>query len=129
MNKHDVVLAIALSIRLRDESMASERDSLLPIAQQICEYGVFSNRQVSKISNGKIHHAVISKISKKSTRTGGSINPKSLEEIRELLFASEKGSVNWDLAKKVIEDGTSMTMISKLTGISKTTMSRKIGSF
>lgn len=129
MNKHNVVLAIALSIRLRDEAVTSEKDALLPLAQQVCEYGVFSNRQISRISGGRIHHAVISKISKKSTRTGGLINPKSLEEIRELLFASEKGSVDWDLAKKVMDEGTSMSMIAKLTGISKTTMSRKIGSF
>lgn len=128
MNKHDVVLAIALSIRLRDDSETAERDSLLPLVKQISDFGVFSNRQIAKIANNKIHHNIISKITKKSTKTGGAINPKSLEDIRELLFGSETGNVSWDLVEKVIKAGTSMTMISKLTGISKSTMSRKIGS-
>lgn len=129
MNKHDIVLAIALAIRLRDDSETVERDDLLPLVKQVCDFGIFSNRQVAKIANNKVHHNIIAKLSRKSTKTGGAINPKSLEDIRELLFSSELGSVDWDVAKRVIKAGTSMTMICKLTGISKTTMSRKIGSF
>lgn len=128
MNKHDLVMALAISIRLRDQSETAEKEELLPLVKQVCEYSLFSNRQISNLTKCKIHHNVVAKFSNKRNRTGGAINPNSLEDIRTLLFSYETGAVDWDLVSKVVSAGTSMTMLSKITGISKTTMSRKIGS-
>lgn len=127
MRNHDIVMALAFSIKLRDEVKSISKEQAHALAVEIASWGVFSNRQIELFSGGVVSQRAIGKHSKKTTRDGGSINPNSLEDIRSIIFTSNDSSVDWSLVKKVVSRGTSMTMLAKLTGISKTTMSRKIG--
>jgi malate synthase len=127
MQSHETVMALAFSIKLRDEVKSISKQEAHELAVQIALCGVFSNRQIELFSGGVVSQRAIGKHSKKTTRDGGSINPNSLEDIRSILFTFNDNSLDWALVKKVVSRGTSMTMLSRLTGISKTTMSRKIG--
>lgn len=126
MNQHNVIMALALAIRLRDAPVASGDEVMASLIQELSGYNIFSNRQIEKIIDRKISYKKIARISGKASKTGGSINPVDFEAIRDLMFSHTLGETDWGAVSRVVKNGTSQNFLSKLTGISKSTMNRKI---
>jgi hypothetical protein len=125
LNKHDVVIAIAKSIQLYKNAETMQKAEILELAKEISALGIFSNRQIEKMAHKKITHLAIGRVTGKTSKSGGKLNPASLEMIRELIFQFNAGSIDWDLVGKVVASGTSQSLVSRLTGISKTQINRR----
>lgn len=126
MNQHNVIMALATAIRLRDAPVASEDVNTDSLIKELAGFDIFSNRQIKKIIGPGFSERRLKQISPKHSKTGGSVNPNHLEMIRVLVFQSSTGVPNWDLVREIVQGGTSQTFLSKLTGINKSTMNRKI---
>lgn len=119
--------AINEAIWIRENANKISRDLLIERLQELSEYSLFSNRQMAKICGNKISHNVLGGYIQKSDKSGGNFNPTSLEDIREALFSKERKRINYNAILRALEAGTSQGVISKLTGISQSTISRKFG--
>ena len=126
MNKHDIVIAISKSIQLYKEAEQMDRTEILALAKEISALNVFSNRQIEKMAHNRISHLAIGKVTNKTNKAGGKLNPATLEMLRDLLFKFNEGRIDWDTVERVALMGTSQSMISRLTGISKTQINRRI---
>jgi hypothetical protein len=71
-------------------------------------------------------HGTISNYTQKKTNSGGKIAPESLEDVREALFSKERGAISYPHIKSALEAGTSQNMISKMTGINQSSISRRL---
>jgi hypothetical protein len=125
LNKHDVVIAIAKSIQLYKNAETMEKPEILKLAKEISELNIFSNRQIEKMAHNRITHLAIGKVTGKTSKSGGKLNPATLETIRELIFEFSDGKINWEKVGQVVRMGTSQNLVSKLTGISKTQINRR----
>ena len=125
MNKHDVVIAVAKSIQLYKNADTMEKAEILELAKEISELGIFSNRQIEKMAHNKITHLAIGKVTGKTSKSGGKLNPATLEMIRDLIFQFNSGKIDWNMVDQVVILGTSQSLVSKLTGISKTQINRR----
>ena len=119
--------AINEAIWIRDNAHKISKELLIERFQELSEYTLFSNRQMAKISGDKISHNVLGGYIQKSDKSGGNFNPTSLEDVREALFSKERKRINYNAILRALEAGTSQGMISKLTGISQSSISRKFG--
>lgn len=126
MKQQDSLFAIAMAIRLRDNSDSYGEEELRGTIVQLTEKNVFSIRQISNMC-GK-SPATLSRIVQRTSRTGGKLNPQHLEEIRDLIFQQDIDQVDWQTVKKITSDGTSADMLSRISGIPKSTIHRKISS-
>lgn len=117
--------AINEAIWIRDNGHNMSKEVLVHKLQDLAEYDLFSNRQLSAICNGIIKHNSISAYIKKQDKSGGRFSPASLEDIREALFSKERGRVDYKSIEKALLAGTSQGMISKLTGINQSSISRR----
>jgi DNA-binding transcriptional ArsR family regulator len=86
---------------------------------------VFSSRQISAIISNRVSHTTVSSIIGKKDKTGGNLNVASLEVLRNILYSRSSGETNYGLIAKALEEGTSQGMISKLTGVSQSSISRR----
>jgi hypothetical protein len=125
LNKHDVVIAVAKSIQLYKNADTMEKAEILELAKEISELGIFSNRQIEKMAHNKITHLAIGKVTGKTSKSGGKLNPATLEMIRDLIFQFNSGKIDWNMVDQVVLLGTSQSLVSKLTGISKTQINRR----
>jgi hypothetical protein len=117
--------AINEAIWIRDNAKNMSKELLVHRLQDLSEYDMFSNRQLSAICNGIIKHNSIGLYIRKEDKSGGRFSPKSLEDIREALFSKERGSVDYKSVEKAVLAGTSQGMVSKLTGINQSSISRR----
>lgn len=118
--------AINEAIWIRDHHKDMSKEVLIHRLQDLAEYEVFSNRQLSLICNRVLKHNSIGAYVKKTDKSGGRFEPKSLEDIREALFSKERGVIDYESIRKALSLGTSQGMISKLTGINQSAISRGI---
>ena len=118
--------AINEAIWIRDHSEKLSREELSKVIQDISQYNIFSSRQISSMTGNIFSHQTVSKISNKQSKTGGKLSVSDLEKIRDLFYGRSNGSVNYKLAKQIIDNGTSQGMIYRLTGIHQSAISRKI---
>jgi hypothetical protein len=125
--KHDRLFAIHEAIWIRDNANKVGKEVLIEKAQDLSKYGLFSNRQISKISGGRISHVKLRGYISKSSKTGGRFSPDSLEDLALVLFSKERENVDFVAVKRVLDSGTSQGMISRLTGVSQSSISRKFG--
>jgi hypothetical protein len=119
--------AINEAIWIRNHSENLDTEDLLKVIADIGEYQIFSARQIRSMTGNLVSHQKISRLCEKSDKTGGNLNIFDLEKIRDLFYGKSNGIVNYDLAKQIVENGTSQGMISRLTGISQSALSKKIG--
>jgi hypothetical protein len=119
--------ALNMAIWIRDNSTKVNKDLLIERMQEISEYGLFSNRQIANISGNTVRNTTLSAYIQKKDKSGGKINPKNLEDIRDLLFSRNRGHINYPTLFFILDNGTSQNMVSKLTGINQSTISRKYG--
>jgi hypothetical protein len=128
MKSIDRLYAINEAIWIRDNAQAISRPVLIEKLQNLAEYDMYSNRQMAKICGNVIRHNVIAGYVNKTNKTGGRLNPASLEDLREALFSKERGRTDYSIVKKALASGTSQGMVSKLTGINQSVISRRISS-
>jgi hypothetical protein len=126
VNQIERLQAINEAIWIRDNSPKISREILIERLKEISSYGLFSSRQLAKICNNKLSHASISQHIKKNSNSGGKIAPESLEDVREALFSKERGAISYPHIKSALEAGTSQNMVSKMTGINQSGISRML---
>lgn len=124
----DMFVAEALNnaIWIRDNAHEVDRDTLIQAVRELAGYRVFSSRQLSAITNGVLSHTTISRLIDKKDRTGGNLNVGTLELLRSILYNRADGKTDYKLINKAVGSGTSQGMVSKLTGISQSSISKKI---
>lgn len=126
MVPHKALVLIALSIQIRDNAHTLSDAQLLTLIKDVAEFGVLSNRQISKLCDYRLKPATINKIAPKPNKTGGAINAKDLEKLRQIIFSKSSTTPDFNLIKEVVRNGTSQGMVSRITGVSQSTISRKI---
>lgn len=121
-----VASALNEAIWLRDNIDLLNRAEIEEAIQRLGAFDVFSNRQIRAITAGKVSHQAVARITNKSDRSGGNLNPGSLELLRSVLYRRADSESDFDLIAQAVEQGTSQHMISKLTGVSQSTISKKL---
>jgi hypothetical protein len=119
--------AINLAIWIRDNARKVDREVLVYNLQNLAEYNVFSNRQLQAICLGELSYTTIGGYTQKKTKNGGNFSPESLENLREILYAKHNGQINYQAIERALTQGTSQGMISKLTGVAQSTISKHFG--
>lgn len=126
MEKTNLLFAINEAIWLRDNYQQISDEVLVNKIVTLSNYGVYSNRQLSDLVKNKIKHSVIGKHTQKKDKSGGKLAPESLDFIKEFFFSVESSTPDYNLARKATLMGTSQGMISRLTGVPQSTLSRKM---
>lgn len=123
----DMMVAEALNyaIWVRDNVSDMKDHDVTKAVIQLGDYKVFSSRQISAIISNRVSHTTVSSIIGKKDKTGGNLNVASLEVLRNILYSRSSGETNYSLIAKALEQGTSQGMISKLTGVSQSSISRR----
>jgi hypothetical protein len=119
--------AINEAIWIRDHANQIDRSLLIERLQDLSEYGIFSNRQMQAICKNTISYTTIGGYTNKRSKNGGRLSPESLEDIRDILFEKHAGRINYKAIERVLQTGTSQGMISKLTGVAQSTISKHFG--
>jgi hypothetical protein len=127
INSTHQLQAINLAMWIRDNCKQVEREVLVYNIQDLAEYNIFSNRQIQSICRNEISYTTIGGLTQKTSKSGGNFNPESLEDLREILFAKHNGQINYKAIERVLQTGTSQGMISKLTGVAQSTISKHFG--
>lgn len=123
---NDVLLlrAINEAIWLRDHAARLSREELFKIVEDIGEYGVFSARQISAMTESLLSHQTVARLCNKTDKTGGRLSISSLEDIRQCFHDRINKTINNQTILRVLESGTSQGMLEKLSGISQTRISK-----
>jgi len=127
MNRNEalhVAAALNEAIWIRDHAETITRPELVDAVVALGAYEVFSSRQISAISNGKLSPAAVSGIINKSDKTGGKLNPGTLEILRGILYSRADNRTDRRLIKTALGEGNSQGMIAKLTGVSQSLVSK-----
>lgn len=114
------------AIWLRDNAAQLGRDKTLELMVELYEEGGFSSRQLSNLVNGTISHQRIARYLNKQSKSGGRLNPATLEDIKKCFEAHQNGTMDIFAIRSVVRNGTSLSMLSKLSGISKSFISRNV---
>lgn len=124
----ELELGVALNkaIWLRDKVQELTKEETIFHVKDLASHDVFSSRQLSAITNGKIHHSTISKITGKKDRTGGNLNVGTLDILRHILFTRADSGTDFNLIANALSMGTSQGMVAKLTGVNQSTISKKL---
>jgi len=115
-----------LAIWIRDNVYSMDSSELNKQIMLLADYDILSSRQISAIVNNKVSHSSISKMIGKNSKTGGNLNVGTLEILRNVLYSRSNGETNFGLISEALEAGTSQGMISKLTGVSQSSISRRL---
>lgn len=125
MNQMQRLEVISVAMWLRDHATTTSNEELLDKCVYLSSFGVFSNRNITRLISNRLSHATIGRHTQKTTRNGGSLAPESLEDIRDALFSKEANRIDYEAIFRAIKRGTSQNMIAKLTGIPQSSISRK----
>lgn len=120
--------AINEAIWLRDHASILSKEELFRIVEDIGEYGIFSARQISSLTDGRTSHQTVAKLCNKTDKTGGRLTMASLEDIKQCFFDRVNKQVDYKVVKRVLDSGTSQGMLEKLSGISQAKISKGISS-
>jgi hypothetical protein len=119
-----VAAALNEAIWIRDHTDSIERAQLIEAVTTLGQYAVFSSRQISAITNGKLSPTVVSSLISKTDKTGGNLNPGTLEILRGILYSRADNRTDKRLIKAALGEGNSQGMIAKLTGVSQSLVSK-----
>ena len=124
----ELELGVALNkaIWLRDKVNDLTKEEVIFHIKDLATHDIFSSRQLSAIVNGTVHHATISKLIGKKNRTGGNLNVGTLDILRHILFTRADSGTDYNLIASALSMGTSQGMVSKLTGVNQSTISKKL---
>jgi len=124
----DMFVAEALNeaIWIRDNADTIDKETLIDAVKDLAKYRIFSSRQMSAITNGRLSHTTISRMINKHDRTGGNLNVGTLDILRSILYNRANGNTDYNLIHDAVGSGTSQGMVSKITGISQSAISKNI---
>jgi hypothetical protein len=106
---------------------APDRQTQIDDAVMLGETGVFSKRHISFITGLDLN--LVNELVRKPDKTGGRFNPEALPLILDLSLGWRQNRVcDAQLTRTIVAIGVSPFMISKLSGISRTTLYRKLNS-
>lgn len=125
MTPHDSLMFIALSIQMRDNASKMSKEEFESLLKEIAWFGVMSNRQLSKLCGNRLTPVKVGRLIPKITKTGGKVNPSDLEKMRAIIFSKSIKQIDYKLVLDVERNGTSQGMLSRITGISQSMISRK----
>jgi hypothetical protein len=117
---------INYAIWVRDNVEDMKDWDIIKSVTELGDYKLFSSRQISAIVKNRISHTTVSSIIGKKDKTGGKLNVATLEILRNVLYSRSNGETNFGLITEALEAGTSQGMISKLTGVSQSSISRRL---
>lgn len=126
MNQMQRLEIISVAIWLRDNATTISNEELLEKCIHLSSFGIFSNRNITRLISKRFSHATIGRHTNKTSRNGGAIAPESLEDIRDALFSKERKAIDYEAVARALKKGTSQNMVTKLTGISQSSISRRI---
>jgi hypothetical protein len=129
MNRQEEMhLAQALSeaIWLRDHAENMDRQQLFDAVVSIGEYKLFSNRQISAITNGLVTHKIVGELIGKKNKTGGNLNVGTLDILRNILYSRANHRTDYNLVRDAVGLGTSQGMVSRLTGVTQSSISKRL---
>jgi hypothetical protein len=118
--------ALNEAIWIRDNADAVEKEVLMDSISNLGKYRIFSSRQISAITNGVVSHTTISKLIQKPDKTGGNLNVGTLDLLRSILYNRADGRTDHALIRSAVGGGTSQGMVSKITGVSQSTISKML---
>lgn len=119
-----IAAALNEAIWVRDHAETIPKEELFEAVSLLGSYEVFSSRQISAITNGRLSPAAVSGIVGKSDKTGGNLNPGTLEILRGILYSRADKRTDKRLIKAALGEGNSQGMIAKLTGVSQSLVSK-----
>lgn len=125
MRDQERLVAIALAMQLRDSSDRLADDAFRELVFELSKYELLSMRQIAMLSGNRISHSTLSRWIKKSRKNGGKLNGAHLEKLRDLILQKSLGEVDWHRVGKMVNEGTSPDIISRFTGIPRSTIYRK----
>lgn len=125
MRDQERLVAIALAMQLRDSSDRLNDDAFRELVFELSKYELLSMRQIAMLSDNRISHSTLSRWIKKSSRNGGKLNKAHLEKLRDLILQRGLGEVDWHRVGTMVKEGTSPDIISRFTGIPRSTIYRK----
>lgn len=130
MDKDILLLrAINEAIWLRNHASRLSKQELFSIVEDIGEYGIYSARQISAMTEGILSHQTVARLCKKSDKTGGRLSIDSLEDIKDCFHDRVNKRVNYKVVKRILDAGTSQGMLEKLSGISQAKISKGVAKF
>jgi IS30 family transposase len=113
-----------MAIKLRDNHDDYNNQELKQVVRQLAEKDMFSLRQIGLLCRKS--PSTIGRLVARSSKTGGRFNPKHLEMMRDLVFEKDLGQIDWHKVSKIASGGTSIDVIARFSGISKSTIHRKL---
>ena len=125
MRDQERLVAIALAMQLRDSADRLNDDAFRELVFELSKYELLSMRQIAMLSDNRISHSTLSRWIKKSSRNGGKLNKAHLEKLRDLILQRGLGEVDWHRVGTMVKEGTSPDIISRFTGIPRSTIYRK----
>lgn len=118
--------ALNQAIWLRDNIERLDRDAIQVAIKELASHRLFSSRQIAAIVNNAVDHGTIAKLIKKEDKTGGNLNVGTLEILRNVLYSRANNQTDYELISQALGEGTSQGMIARLTGVSQSSISRRL---
>ena len=124
MTDHRTAVQEANAIYRRRSTLNTpeKRDEAIKV---LAGHEVWSNANIHDITGASIWF--IHLLAPKSAKTGGKINPETLEDIAEIIRQKDRGELDRSLFERVVDRGTSVYVLSRLSGYSITSTKRYAG--
>lgn len=123
-NAQERLYAIALAIQLRDNWRSMSEEDLRGKIQELSKINLFSLRQISQLC-GK-SPSTLSRWTERTSKTGGKFNADDLEMFRSIIFQKDMGELDWGQIFRILDRGTSIDFLAKITGLPKSSIHRKV---
>lgn len=120
----DRLYAIAIAIQVRDNWRQYDEPQLRSKIKELSATGLFSLRQISQLC-GK-SPSTLSRWEGRTSKTGGKFSPDDLEIYRLIIFARGMNELDWGQVFRVVQRGTSIDFLTRITGIPKSSIHRKM---
>lgn len=105
-----------------EEKETADKETRVNNVVELAEWKLFSNRQISHLTGVRMQK--VAGYTGKTDTSGGGLTGESLEHILEIIFTRNRGEVNDLQVRDAHDAGASTRMISRLTGIPQSTVSR-----
>lgn len=123
-NELNIAEALNFAIWLRNNCDEMDKDKIKSAVVELGAYGIFSSRQIHAIVNKNINRKAITELIGKTDRSGGALNPGTLDLLRSVLVNRATQETDYILIRDAVGSGTSQHMVSKLTGVPQSTISK-----
>lgn len=118
-----MILAVQQAKYAWEHRAAFDKPTRIAKVVELGEWGVFSNRQIGIFTGMRIGD--VSAHTGKTDTTGGTLKPMALGPILEVMHVKARGETDFYAVKRALDAGTSTIMLSRLTGIPVSTVSRQ----